>query len=459
MAPTTRDLEALTVHHDSDIMADDLAEKKVSANESPPENDPFGNEECGEVKYRVMKWWHCGILMIAENISLGILSLPSAVATLGIVPSIFLILGLSGISWYTGYVIGQFKLRYPQVHSMGDAGEILFGRIGREILFFGQLLFCIFLMSSHILTFTVLFNTITGHGTCTIVFGVVGLVVSFIGALPRTMGKVYWMSLASCTSITVATIVTMVAIAVQAPDHVQVDITTHPSFSTAFLSVTNIVFAFIAHVAFFGFASEMEDPRDFPKSLAMLQVTDTTMYIVTAMVIYRYAGPDVASPALSSAGPLMSKVAYGLAIPTVIIAGVVFGHVASKYIYVRVWRGSPQMHTNSLAAVGSWVAIALGVWVIAWIIAESIPVFNDLLSLISSLFGSWFSYGLPAMFWLVMNRGQYTASPRKIFLTIVNLVIFGIACAICGLGLYVSGKAIHDSSSSASWTCANNAST
>lgn len=61
----------------------------------------------------------------------------------------------------------------------------------------------------------------------------------------------------------------------------------------------------------------MSDPRDFPKSLAMLQVLDTCMYIVTAMVIYCYAGPDVASPALSSAGPLMKKVAYGLAIPTV----------------------------------------------------------------------------------------------------------------------------------------------
>lgn len=79
---------------------------------------------------------------------------------------------------------------------MGDAGELLLGRIGREIFGIGQLLFLIFLMSSHILTFTVLFNTITEHGTCTIVFGVVGLVVSFIGALPRTMSKVYWMSFA-----------------------------------------------------------------------------------------------------------------------------------------------------------------------------------------------------------------------------------------------------------------------
>ena len=72
---------------------------------------------------------------------------------------------LSAISWYTGYTMGQFKQRYPQVHSMGDAGELLLGPIGREIFFVGQLLFIIFLMASHILTFSVLFNTITNHGT------------------------------------------------------------------------------------------------------------------------------------------------------------------------------------------------------------------------------------------------------------------------------------------------------
>lgn len=140
--------------------------------------------------------------------------------------------------------MGQFKLRFPQIHSMGDAGELLMGRFGRELFGIGQLLFLIFLMASHILTFSVVFNTITNHGTCTIVFGVVGLVVSFIGALPRTMGKVYWMSMASCISIVTATVVTMIAIGVQAPDHVHVNVTTKVSFQDAFLAVTNIIFAY-----------------------------------------------------------------------------------------------------------------------------------------------------------------------------------------------------------------------
>lgn len=58
------------------------------------------------------------------------------------------------------------------------------------------------------------------------------------------------------------------------------------------------------------------------------------------------------------------------------------GHVGAKYIYVRLFRNTEHMHKRTFLSVGTWVAIALTLWVIAWVIAESIPVFNDLLSLI-----------------------------------------------------------------------------
>lgn len=53
--------------------------------------------------------------MIAETISLGILSLPSVLATIGMVPGAILILGLGTVATYSGYVIGQFKSAYPWV--------------------------------------------------------------------------------------------------------------------------------------------------------------------------------------------------------------------------------------------------------------------------------------------------------------------------------------------------------
>lgn len=61
----------------------------------------------------------------------------------------------------------------------------------------------------------------------------------------------------------------------------------------------------------------MEKPQDFPKALCMLQIFEIVLYVVAAVVIYYYVGNDVASPALGSAGPIMKKVAYGIAIPTV----------------------------------------------------------------------------------------------------------------------------------------------
>lgn len=59
----------------------------------------------------------------------------------------------------TGYVIGSFKLRYPHVHNMADAGEILAGPIGREVLGAAQVIFIVFLCGSHVLTGLIAFDT------------------------------------------------------------------------------------------------------------------------------------------------------------------------------------------------------------------------------------------------------------------------------------------------------------
>lgn len=66
----------------------------------------------------------------------------------------------------------------------------------------------------------------------------------------------------------------------------------------------------------------------------------------------------------------------------IVIAGVINGHIASKYIYVRIFWGTEHLHRRTWLSVGSWLAIAFGLWIIAWIIAEAIPVFNNLLGLI-----------------------------------------------------------------------------
>ena len=81
--------------------------------------------------------------MIAEIVSNGMLSLPAALAVVGIVPGVVLIVFLGIFGLYTALVLVDFKLRHPAVHNMGDAGHVLGGPILREILAAGTVIFAV----------------------------------------------------------------------------------------------------------------------------------------------------------------------------------------------------------------------------------------------------------------------------------------------------------------------------
>lgn len=130
----------------------------------------------------------------------------------------------------------------------------------------------------------------------------------------------------------------MIAVGVQNQGGQNLKATIDTDLVQAFSAVTNIVFAYCAHVAFFGLIAEMEEPRDFPKALIMLQTFEIIFYTVAAVVIYYYVGQEVTSPALGSAGPILKKVAYGIAIPTVRFPShSIYSSAANTLIDYRCW--------------------------------------------------------------------------------------------------------------------------
>jgi hypothetical protein len=40
--------------------------------------------------------------------------------------------------------------------------------------------------------------------------------------------------------------------------------------------------------------------------------------------------------------------------------------------------------------------------------------------------------GLSGIFWLFLNKGKWFASPKKIFLTVLNIIIVGIGACLVG---------------------------
>lgn len=429
--------------------------------------DPMASRIEGGINYKSMVWWQAGMVMIAETISLGILSLPKAMADVGIVPGMLLLISLGALATYTGLVIGQFHMRHPHIHTFACAGEILFGKWGRRILGWGQFAFYVFIMGSHILTFSIMMNAITEHAACTIIWMVIGTVLSLVCTLPRTLEHLSYNSIASFLSIIAAVLVTMIGVSLTKPGLVNGALVVRLwpraglSFQDGFNALSSMVFAYAGHVAFFTFIAELKDPRDFPKALAFLQCSDITMYIITAVVVYYYAGDMVASPALDSASVLIRKIAYGMAMPTIVIAGVVNAHVGVKFVYVKLLhnRHDDLMHQKGWKSYRVWLLMVSISWVVAWLIAEAIPVFGDLLSLTSALFASWFTFGLSGMFWIHMHkdtRRKWSGYKQMHFAVNIFCILF--ALMLFGVGTWSSiYSMVKNGASTKPFSCANNA--
>lgn len=128
--------------------------------------------------------------------------------------------------------------------------------------------------------------------------------------------------------------------------------------------------------------------------------------------------------------------------------------VAAKYVYLRIFSGTRHLTSTSFLSIGTWIGIIGILWVVAFVIAESIPNFNGLLGLIASLFASWFTYSVGGTLWLHLNRKVLFRDWKKSVLTVTNVIIFLLGATVCGAGLYSSGVTI--GSGGTVWSCADN---
>lgn len=89
------------------------------------------NEDTDSVQ---VGWLGTSVLMMKTQIGLGVLSIPVAFDALGIVPGVICLIVIGGITTWSDYIIGIFKLRHRDVYGIDDVGALLFGRTGRIVL-------------------------------------------------------------------------------------------------------------------------------------------------------------------------------------------------------------------------------------------------------------------------------------------------------------------------------------
>eukprot|EP00871_Galdieria_phlegrea_P000637 jgi/Galph1/1574/GphlegSOOS_G254.1 len=397
-------------------------------------------------KYRAT-WIMTAVLIAAETASSGMLSLPSAVQVLGYVPGSILLVFLGAVATYTGYLIHTFCQNHKHVRNYDEAGGVIFGRWGREILFGGQIIFLICAMSSEIIPGGDAIGALSSQTLCasvsTLIFTAGGIVLS----IPRTLRGVSVLSISSLVTIVASTVICMVGVARQnvtypggPPSSAKtLEAFTHPTFYNAIVATTDIIFAYAGHVAFVNFIRELVDPKLFLKALFWAQGFIITLYILVAIYFYSFAGNGTQSPFFGDVANIkVQMAAYGVLLPNLFLAGVIYCNVTAKNILRRIPRREFAYARNK-RSWALWLLIMFGLWALAYILAVAIPIFDDLIGIAAALFASQFTYGLPCLFWLYDHRQVWK---QRIWSTLIHAVLYLMSVFILGVGVYSSAYAI-----------------
>ncbi|OJJ01325.1 hypothetical protein ASPVEDRAFT_52279 [Aspergillus versicolor CBS 583.65] len=445
---------------------------EVQSHPGMAHDDVFGEMSEGGPNYRDVGWLGTVALMMKTQIGLGVLSIPSAYDTLGLIPGLICMLTIAVITTWSDYMIGVFKLNHREVYSIADAGGLMFGRAGRTFLGSTFVLYWIFVAGSGMLSLSIGLNAVSTHGACTAVFVAVAAIIGLLFGSIRTLGRLSFLAWIGLICILIAVFTVTIAVGVQerpaaapqsdGPWESDYKLFGNPSFTEAITAVSSLIFAYCGTPAFFAIVSEMRDPRYYTRSLLFCQGSVTAIYIVIGTVIYYYCGSYVASPALGSAGVLVKKVAYGFSLPGLMVTTMLVVHLPAKIIFIRILRGSKHLASNSPIHWLTWLGCTFSITLIAYIIASAIPVFDSLVSLIGALLGTLMSFQPMGCMWLYDNwkQGKVEKSPRWIAMVCwsVFVVLIGTFCMVAGtygsvVGVVDSYKA---SGGSSAWSCADN---
>ena len=131
-------------------------------------------------------------------------------------------------------------------------------------------------------------------------------------------------------------------------------------------------------------------------------------------------------------------------IPTLIFLGVLYASVSARFIFFRIFEGTRHKGNHTVLGWTTWGAILAATWVGAFIIAEVIPFFSDLLGLMSSLFDSFFGFIFWGVAYFRLRRADYgedwitNRGIRSITGFVVNVIIILMGLFMLTAGTYVS---------------------
>lgn len=303
------------------------------------------------VDFRTVSWPRATIIFLKIQFAMSILAVPGALATLGAVGGALSIVGWEILNTYTAVILGDFRNNHPQCHTLADMCGMLWGRVGRELVSLQILVAQVLITAAGIVSCSTAFNALSEQGACTVVFSFVSAVLITGFSSVRTFSRLGWLTWIGFFTFFVAVFIFVVAVTQQerpaaAPQTGDFDLgwtaIAYPAFATGITASANIFISGSGSMMYLPAISEMKNPLEYRKACLVASFFVGAIYLSFSLVIYRWCGVWIATPAFGSAGTLFKKTSYGVALPGLVIGVGIYQHVAAKLVFVRILRDTRQ---------------------------------------------------------------------------------------------------------------------
>ncbi|SMR44960.1 unnamed protein product [Zymoseptoria tritici ST99CH_3D1] len=397
---TEKDARSKDFSHDPELLAGELQDFE--------ELEVFRKD--GEVDFRTVSWPRATVIFLKIIFATGVLSIPTAMVSLGAVGGALIVIAWGVMNTYTAVIQGDFRNKHAGCHSIADMAMQVGGVWVREIVGFLFVVAYVLCTGSGIVGVTVGLNALSHHAACTVWWGLIATIVVALAASVRKFQQIGWLTWAGFLSIFAAVMIVTIAVTFRdrpaaAPITGDYDlgyyvVPSGVSFAAGVVASSNIFVSSAATSAFLPVISEMRNPREYRKALYVCMGLVTAAYLSVSLVVYRWCGKWVASPSLGSAGQTVKMIAYGIGLIGLVVSACIYLHVAAKYLFVRILRNSRHLQKNTITHWSTWLGLTFGLAFLSFILAEAIPIFNYLLALTGSLCFAPIAIALPGWLWL-----------------------------------------------------------
>jgi amino acid permease len=335
---------------------------------------------------RNISWWLLAFLILGEIAGQGVFALPLHLGRLGWVlgtVTCFLTLGINYCSLQMMYGV---HVRYPEVRSQTNAAELLLGGVGAVCVRVVVHMYLFTILAAYLNSLgRTIMNFMYETRVCLPIATAVALCLVLPFAQLRSYGDITAISLLSF-----AAVVACITLIMSESAHVAVPATASWSvwpplgLADSLSSVGGFFFASGGgQCAFFEYLTELERPADYPKTLTLTTPILLGLYYGTAAIMYARFGDSVP-------GFLLDVLPFNYS--RLLGNSLFFFHIIVSFTILNTALlrayASYSVTDPSFAAKREWGLMSVLVLGLAYLLTNTVSVFEDLTAALGALFVS-----------------------------------------------------------------------